>query len=190
MSESDERDLVFRVQRGDVEAFGELVRRHQSAVFNVAYRMTGNRHDAEDAAQETFLRAFRAFDRFDPERPLAPWLKRITANYCLNWLQSSRVKTTNVVADMQYPGQEAMTMDSYAQTKPLPEQMAINRETADQLRAAILQLPPHYRAVIELRHFQDLSYDEMAETLERSLNNVKSDLYRARKLLAEMIGNS
>jgi RNA polymerase sigma-70 factor (ECF subfamily) len=187
MSVAEDRDLVLRAQRGDVEAFGELVRRYQSAVFNVAYRMVGNRSDAEDAAQETFLKAFRAIERFDSERPLAPWLKRIATNHCLNWLQSSRMKTTNVVTDMHYPGQEADTMDRYAQAKPLPEQTIIRRETAEQIRAAILELPPHYRAVIELRHFQNLSYDEMADTLERPLSSVKSDLHRARQQLAEKL---
>jgi len=188
MSTADERDLVIRAQRGDVEAFGQLVRCHQSAVYNVAYRLTGNRQDAEDAAQEAFLKAFRAFDRFDPDRPLAPWLKRIAANLCLNWLQSSPVKTTSVVTDMQFPASEAdRTMDNFAQSRPLPEQLVMRRETAEQIRTAILQLPPHYRAVIELRHFQDLSYDEMAETLERPLSSVKSDLFRARKQLAEIL---
>lgn len=189
MSEADERDLVKRAQSGDIDAFGVLVRAHQSAVFNVAYRMIGSRHDAEDVAQEVFLRAFRAFGRFDPERPLRPWLKRIASNLSLNWLQSSQIRTTGVVTDMHFPGQDELTMDSFAQSKPLPEQALIRQETAAQLRAAILQLPPHYRAVIELRHFQNLSYDEMAETLERSLSNVKSDLYRARKRLAELLSN-
>ena len=189
MSVAEDRDLVLCAQRGDIEAFGELVRRYQSAVFNVAYRMVGNRSDAEDAAQETFLKAFRAIERFDVERPLAPWLKRITTNHCLNWLQSARAKTTSVVTDMHYPGQEAETMDRYAQSKPLPEQTIIRQETADRVRDAILELPPRYRAVIELRHFQNLSYDEMAETLNRSLSNVKSDLYRARKRLAEILNN-
>jgi RNA polymerase sigma-70 factor (ECF subfamily) len=182
MFAADERELVIRAQKGDVNAFGELVRRHQSAVYNVAYRMTGNRRDAEDAAQETFLKAFRAFDRFDPERPLAPWLKRIAANLCLNWLQSSPVQTTTVISDMQFPGGENDSMDSYAQKSPLPEQVLINRETADRLRTAILQLPP-----IELKHFQDLSYDEMAETLARPVSSVKSDLFRARRRLGEML---
>jgi RNA polymerase sigma-70 factor (ECF subfamily) len=187
MFAADDRDLILRAQRGDVDAFGELVRRYQSAVFNVAYRLVGNRSDAEDAAQETFLKAFRAIERFDLERPLAPWLKRITTNHCLNWLQTSRAKTTSVVTDMQFPGQETLTMDSYAQSKPLPEQTIISQETAEQIRTAIWQLPAHYRAVIELRHFQNLSYDEMAETLARSVSNVKSDLFRARKQLAEKL---
>jgi RNA polymerase sigma-70 factor (ECF subfamily) len=80
-------------------------------------------------------------------------------------------------------------MDSYAQSRPLPEQTVIRRETADQIRAAILQLSPHYRAVIELRHFQNLSYDEMVALLGRPLSSVKSDLFRARKQLAELLSN-
>jgi RNA polymerase sigma-70 factor (ECF subfamily) len=89
---------------------------------------------------------------------LANWCVLINRPFSMSPI---RAKTTNVVTDIHYPGQEPVTMDSSAQSRPLPEQTAISRETAERIRAAILQLPPQYRAVIELRHFQDLSYDEM-----------------------------
>lgn len=182
-----ERDLALRTQDGDAQAFAELVRRHQAAVFNVAYRMTGNRRDAEDVTQETFLRAYRAFYRFDPERPLAPWLKRIAVNQCLNRWESARVRLTTQAADVARPDEERVDLDRWAAPRPTPEQAVLSAEREQAVRDAIVQLPLYYRAVVELRHYQGLSYDQIAETLGRSLANVKSDLYRARKMLARLL---
>ena len=183
----DDRELALRTRRGDLAAFGELVRRYQAAVFNVAYRLLGNQSDAEDATQETFLRAFRAFHTFDLERPLAPWLKRIATNVCLNWLQSARIKPYVTEADMSSSESDAFTMDSWPHPQSNPEQELLIAESAAAIREAILRLPPHYRAAIELRHFQGQSYAEISESLGHSLSTVKSDLFRARKMLAKMM---
>lgn len=176
MSSTDDRGLALRVLQGDRTAFGEIVLRHQQAVFNAAYRVVGNVHDAEDAAQEAFIRAYRFFDRYDPERPLEPWLKRIAVNVCLNRLDGRRpiASLDNELAPASDPG-------------PGPEVQAVNQDRARRIRAELVRLPPRYRAVIELRHFQDLSYDEIARELRRPLSDVKSDLFRARKLLAERL---
>lgn len=180
-------ELIRRAQQGDRPAFGELIRRYQGAVFNVTLRMTGNRPDAEDAAQETFLRAFRAFDRFDPDQPPAPWLKRIAVNVCLNLFEARRIRPATTESDLARPGTDTPGLDHWSHPQPGPEQRLLHAEQAAQIHRAILALPPHYRAVIELRHFQELSYEEMAETLERSLPNVKSDLFRARRQLRQLL---
>jgi len=175
MPEND-RDLIQRLSRGDQDAFAELIRQTQSAVFNVAYRFLGNVHDAEDAAQETFLRAWRFFDKFNADRALAPWLKRICVNVCLN-----RLGTDHPLLPLD---------DELAQPpdpNPGPESVTAHRALEHRLRTELTGLPPRYRAVIELRHFQDCSYEEIAETLHRPLSDVKSDLYRARKLLADRL---
>jgi RNA polymerase sigma-70 factor, ECF subfamily len=192
--EATDRVLALRVTHGDAEAFGELVRRHQSAVFNVAYRLVGNRRDAEDMTQDVFIRAFRAFHTFDLERPLRPWLKQIATNTCLNWLESLRVRPETVAADLGQPDDETASLEewqaaSWQQDTPTPEQALSAEETAGQLRAAILRLPPRYRAVIELRHFQELNYEQIAAALGRPLSDVKSDLFRARKLLAQSLNH-
>ncbi len=152
------------------------MRRHQQAVFNAAYHMLGDVRDAEDAAQETFMRAFHFFGRYDPDRPLGPWLKRIAVNVSLNRLQAEK---------------PAGPLDEDAaplpDPNPGPEALAISRGRTDRIRAELLRLPPRYRAVIELRHFQDLSYEEIARELGCPLSDVKSDLFRARKLLAERL---
>ena len=184
---TEERDWLVRAQAGDATAFGRVVAAHQTAVFNVAYRMLGNRRDAEDATQEAFLRAFDALDRFDVERPFRPWIKQIVTNVCLNVLQSARSQRQFLATEMTRPGSDAVKMDDWQSKRPLPEQEVAAQLTAEQVRAAILQLPPSYRAVIELRHFQDLSYAEMAEILDKPLSTIKSDLFRARKMLGRLL---
>ena len=170
----DEHDLAQRAAQGDREAFGGLVNCHQAGVYNVAYRMLGECREAEDAAQETFLRAYRAIRRLDPQRPPEAWLKKIAVNVCLNRLE--RRETLTLDDETTVPAIE-----------PGPEAQTLEREQNRQVRVALLALPPRYRAAIELRHFQELSYAEMAETLERPLSDIKSDLFRARKLLAEIL---
>lgn len=187
MVQDDEPELLRRAQRGDEMAFAELVRRHQTAVYNVAYRLFGRRQDAEDAAQEAFLRGYQALDRFDVSRPFAPWMKRITANLCLNWLESERVRPQVTATDMAAADEAPGGLDGWAQQTATPEQLMVHQEQTARLRQAILQLPPTYRAVIEYRHFQEMSYDEIAELLARPLSSIKSDLFRARKMLAEML---
>jgi RNA polymerase sigma-70 factor (ECF subfamily) len=178
MSSAQERGLAMRAAQGDQEAFAEIVHSHQQAVFNVAYRLLGNVRDAEDAAQDAFLRAYQFFDKFDMERPLAPWLKRITTNVCLNRL-GAQTPVASLDEDLPPP----------LDPEPGPEAQISNRQLSNRIRAEILRLPPRYRAVIELRHFQDLRYDEIAQVLERPLSDVKSDLFRARKILAERLKN-
>jgi RNA polymerase sigma-70 factor (ECF subfamily) len=192
MTLTDEQMLLHQARQGDetsAAAYGELVRRYQTAVFNVAYRLLGRRVEAEDAAQEAFLRAYRALDRFDLERPFAPWIKRITTNLCLNWLDSAKVKPQILAAELSSE-KRTVSLDDWAHTAPSPEQTLVRAEQTTRLHEAIWALPPRYRVTIELRHFQELSYDEMAEVLERPLSSVKSDLFRARKLLAEKMKGS
>jgi RNA polymerase sigma-70 factor (ECF subfamily) len=176
MSSAPDSELARRAANGDQAAFAEIVRLYQQAVYNVAYRMMGNAHDAEDAAQDAFIRAYQFFDRFDSDRPLAPWLKRITVNVCLNRL-NARKPASSLDDDLPPP----------KDPHPGPEAQTADRQREERIRNELSELPPNYRAVIELRHFQDMSYDEIADTLKRSLSSVKSDLFRARKLLAERL---
>jgi RNA polymerase sigma-70 factor (ECF subfamily) len=175
--------LVAAARRGQPDAYGELVRRHQAAVYNVAYRLVGERQQALDLAQETFVRAYRALHSFDGERPFGPWVNRIAANVALSWLQRRRVPTVPLAgerADGAGDGAAELPLPDYAAE---PERVYLAGEAQERLRRAILALPPPYRAVIELRHFQDLSYEEIAAALGIPLSDVKSHLFRARRLL-------
>lgn len=177
MSDASDAELVVRVRAGDVQAFGELVRRYQSAVFNVCLRLAGERREAEDMAQEAFLRAYQRLETYDAARPFGPWIRRLAANLSLNRLQRK------VPEELPLHEEHAWT-PGYTE---LPEPAAIRLERTAAIRRAIRKLPPHYAAVIELRHYQGLSYADIAQTLSLPLSDVKSHLYRARKQLAELL---
>lgn len=170
--------LVHGSRMGDVDAYGELVSRYQSAVFNVCYRIFGERREAEDMTQETFIRAYSRLYSFDPARPFGPWIRKVAANLCFNRLRGSSPGVLPFDDELDRPGWER-EWD--------PEAKHIKVEQAAEIHAAILSLPAHQRAVIELRHYQELSYAEIAETLELPVSDVKSHLYRARKRLAERL---
>ena len=176
MTEPDERDLAERAARGDLEAFAALIRAHQAQVFNVALRMLGERREAEDATQDAFVRAFRSFGHFDLRLPPGPWLKKIAVNVCLDRLERRAERSL-----------DEETAQVQVDPAPAPSVRAEQDERTRRIRQELSRLPPRYRAAIELRHYQGLSYAEMAEALGRPLSDVKSDLFRARKLLAERL---
>lgn len=174
MNAPTDRDLILRAKRGENSAYGEIVTRHQTGVFNVCYRILHNRSDAEDLAQETFMRAYNQLDTFDIEREFAPWIRRVAANLCLNHIEAQKV--TIELSDEQD-----------ADKSQSPSQQVEVKERSEQIRNALASLPANYRIVIELRHYQEMSYDEIADELKIPLSDVKSNLFRARKLLAEKL---
>ncbi len=178
MTEHSDGHLVQRTLRGETEAYGMLVQQHQQSVFNVCYRLLGERGRAEDLAQETFIRAHQRLDTFDVERPFGPWIRRIAANLCLTHLNRKRPATQPLDDEATF---------SAAASSTNPERVQEQRERNQAIHRALLELPPHYRAVIELRHYQDMNYQEIADTLKLPLNTAKSHLFRARKLLAKVL---
>ena len=174
MDASTDRDLILRARRGVTEAYGELVTRHQTSVFNVCYRILHERGGAEDMTQETFIRAQDRLHTFDIERELAPWIRRVAANLCLNHLESQKVTTE-------------LDDERDADESQRPEAQTEVRERIEQIRSALASLPPQYRVVVELRHYHEMSYDEIAAELNIPLSDVKSHLFRARKILAEKL---
>jgi len=178
MSDASDAELVLRTRSGEVQSFGELVRRYQDSVFNVCYRLAGERREAEDLTQEAFLRAFRRLAAYDESRPFGPWMRRLAANLALNRLQRKTPTELPLEEEQEWSPGHAGEM---------PEPAAMQRERAAAVRRAIRDLPAHYRAVIELRHYQGMSYAEIAEALTMPLSDVKSHLYRARKQLAQAL---
>ncbi len=180
MPQDSDRQLVQRSLHGKMDAFGMLVQQHQGSVFNVCYRMLGERGLAEDLAQDTFIRAHQRLETFDIERPFGPWIRRIATNLCLNHLKRNRPITQ--------PLDDELTTSTRT-TSSNPEIAHLQLERSQTIRQALSELPPHYRAVIELRHYQDMDYQEIADTLKLPLNTAKSHLFRARKLLAKKLEN-
>jgi RNA polymerase sigma-70 factor (ECF subfamily) len=174
MSALPDRELIQRARRGDAEAYGELVLRHQTSVFNVCYRILHERAEAEDMSQETFLRARERLELFDEERPFGPWIRRVAANVCLNHLEAQKQTAE-------------WNEERDADESQRPEMRVEARERSEQIRRALASLPARYRVVVELRHYQELSYEEIAAELKIPLSDVKSHLFRARKMLAEKL---
>lgn len=178
MADSSDRDLVNQTLQGDLEAYGALVREYQTSVFNVCWRILGNRRDAEDLTQDAFLRGYHHLERFDRERPFGPWIRALAANLCYNHLNQRSPPSMPLYDEHDQP-----------EKKPpeTPEEKLIKAEKRERIYEALWKLPPHHRIAIELRHFQNLSYKEMAVELDLPLNTVRSHLHRARNKLAELL---
>jgi len=142
-------------------------------VYNIALRITGDPDAASDCAQEAFIRAFKALHQYDPAQPFAPWIFRIVTNVSLNHVQRWHAHQTPVE---ELP-------DSAEPEDSGPEASALRREAVTEVVAAMSELPPAYRAALTLRHMQQLSYQEVADTLGIPLGTVKTHLHRARAAL-------
>lgn len=185
-NEPDERSLITRTLAGDDDAFAVLVQLHQTTVYNIAYRMVGQRDVAQSLAQETFLRAFKALDTFDLNRPFGPWLYRIGTNLSINWIKRARLPTVSIESPSRLDEAEPEPLD-IPDSSAEPAARFAQTEIQAELRRAIASLPVDYRAVIELRHFQELNYEEIANTLNLPVGTVKTRLFRARRMLRDRL---
>jgi RNA polymerase sigma-70 factor (ECF subfamily) len=170
----DEQEWVARALAGEMTAFERLVERYQKAVYNLAYRMLGNASDAEDAAQETFLRAYASLGSYQATRKFGTWLLSITSHWCIDRLRRRKVVSLEALADVSLLGG---TTDG-------PEREALAREHEREVRGWLAELPEAYRLALVLRYWHDLSYTEIAEVTGLPLSTVRMRLFRARRLLA------
>lgn len=179
----EDAELTRRCLAGDERAYRDLVERYRRPVYTLARRMVRSAEDAEDVAQETFVRMFRALDRYDPARPFAAWLFTIATRLCIDHLRRRRVQPVSLTREDSESG-ESRELD-IEDTLPGPEELAARSEEERGTRDLIEGLPEHYRVVVVLRHQQDLSYEEIAEALSLPLGTVKARIHRARALLKE-----
>ncbi len=171
---SDE-DLILRAQRGDTAAFGDLVRRHQDRVFNLAYRMTSDRDMAADVTQDAFLRAFRALPKLRETQRFSSWLLKIVSNLSLDAVQAKSTVSLDALLE---------DGDEYLPISSSDPEGALDSVIADEAIAAALdKVAPVYRQVLVLRHIEDLPYEKIAEILDLPLGTVKTRLFRGREQL-------
>jgi RNA polymerase sigma-70 factor (ECF subfamily) len=173
----NEKDWIARARRGDDEAFTRLVDAYQRPVFNVCYRMLGDPAEAEDAAQETFIRAYTRLDSYDPKRKFSSWLLAIASHHCIDRLRRRRF---SLVSWDDLPPWRWLP-----DPQPQPEEVALRHETQRRVQELLEKLPPDYRAAIILRYWHELSYEEIAEALDSTLPAIKSRLFRARQMMAQ-----
>lgn len=174
--EVSEAELVKDAQSGDRNAFSELVRMHARGVFNVVYRMCGDELIAEDAAQETFIRAWQNLSSYRPQTPLRNWLYRIAFNAGMDMLRKEKRILPNAIEDLNLnDGQPGL------------EFQASQQERTQLVQKAILSLPDASRAVLVLREYEEMSYQEISSTLDIPVGTVMSRLNYARKLLKDKL---
>jgi RNA polymerase sigma-70 factor (ECF subfamily) len=172
----NETELVFRAKNGERDAFSDLVCLHAQGVRNVIYRMCGNAHIAEDAAQETFIQAWLHLPSFRPQTSLRNWLYRIAVNAAMDMLRKEKRILPGALEDL-----------NLSDPQPGPEVVAFQEERTALIQKAILSLPEACRAVLVLREYEGFSYQEIAEALEIPMGTVMSRLNYARKLLREKL---
>lgn len=179
---NDELAWVLQAQQGNDEAFTRLVGEHQTHVYNLCYRMLGEPEFAEEAAQETFLRAHQNLHRFDQSRSFATWLLSIGAHYCIDQLRRRRLS----VFSMDEEGDDGTVFEVADPASPDPEAESVKREDRDRLHLILRDLDDTDRAAVILRYWYDYSEIEIAESLRLTVSAVKSRLHRSRRALAGM----
>jgi len=175
-SADQDRLAVQAALRGDQAAFADLVTRYQTAVYNMAYRMLGDPTEAEDAAQEVFVRAWNQLHTFQQDRRFSTWLLSIASHHAIDVLR--RRKPVAPLDDV------ALYVES---EEPAPEELALQGEQRDMVKKMLNTLPEKYRSVTVLRYYNDLSYDEIAHMTGLTESAVKTQLHRARRMLAEQL---
>jgi len=179
LADADDRTLVAAFQTGDRVAFDVIVVRHRRPVYQICYRFVNNHEDASDLAQDVFVRAFKGLIRFKGDASLATWLYRVAVNTCLNRVAAKKPVTT--------PLEVAAQVDGHA-VSPLDE--LLRHERADEVRAAIEQLPPKQKATLLLRVYQECSHEEIATALGSSVGAVKANFFHALKNLKRTLERS
>lgn len=175
----EEQIWLEQARRGNKEAFGMLIEAYQAPVFNLAYRMLGNADEAEQAAQEAFIRAWTRLDSYDPAHKFSTWLLSITSNYCVDQLRKRRAQLLSL--DGPLPVHPALMSESASG----PEAQVADGEQEEYVQNLLGTLPADYRQAVVLRYWYDMSYDEIAEVMDTTVSAIKSRLFRARRQLAE-----
>jgi len=177
---TNEAEWIQLAQEGDQVAFGRLVMAYQTPVYNLAYRMLGNAAEAEEAAQETFLRVYTHLRSYDRQRSFRSWLLSIASHYCIDRLRRRRITWLPLEDEIAVPTR-------LASDSPNPEAVVMRREQEERIQQLLAALSPTDRAAITLRYWYDCSYEEIAEALDLTVSAVKSRLHRARRALAQMM---
>jgi RNA polymerase sigma-70 factor, ECF subfamily len=174
-----EQALIQAARNGDKKAFGQLLRRHQKRLFRFVLGLTGSFDQAEDIVQDAFVKAYQALDTFEMGRDFYPWLSTIARNRALNLI--AREERKESLDKIQEQGFDTASND------PGPLAQVISSENQQRFYAALKKLPEQFRVVFVLRHFEELSYDEIAKQLKIAPGTVDSRLFRARQLLVEAL---
>ena len=178
-------ELVWleQARRGSKKAFGQLVEAYKGPVFNLAYRMLSNAGEAEEAAQEVFIRAYTRLDTYNPNHKFSTWILSIASNYCIDLLRKRRALLLSI--DEPLPPHPALMSDR----SKGPEAQSMMNEQQKLVQDLLASLPAEYREAVVLRYWHEMSYEEIAEVMNTTVSAIKSRLFRARRQLADVYQN-
>lgn len=182
-----EHALIQRCKNGDVGAFDELFKRYEKRVFNCAFHICGNYHDASDITQEAFIRVFNSVQTFRGDANFLTWIYRIVTNVYLDERKKSKAHRQTSLDEYIELDENSVTRQ-IVDSNPLPAEIFESKERAEIVQTAINALPEYQRIIVTLYHIDSLSYDEIADVLQLPIGTVKSRLNRARLALAEILG--
>ena len=185
MNNADDLLLINKFKNGDTSAFGEIVLNYQDKIYNLCRHMLGNAADAEDAAQDVFLKAYQALPKFQPDASLYTWLYRIATNTCID-----RKRKPVFESLFGNAGEGEQLVHDRASDAPSPEKLYQSKQIDQALQRCLGKLSLKLRAIIVLKEVEELSYEEMAEALDISLGTVKSRIARAREELQKCMKNN
>lgn len=175
----EEKIWLDQARNGDKVAFGKLVDAYQRPVYNLAYRMLSNPGEAEEAAQEAFIRAYTRLDTYDPSYKFSTWLLSITSNYCIDLIRKRRALLLSI--DEPLPPHPSL----HTGRAKGPEARMMQDERQQLVQSLLETLPPDYRQAVVLHYWHDMPYQQIADVMDTTVSAVKSRLFRARRKLAE-----
>lgn len=182
-------NLVRRaVENSDQKAYAELMARYRDSVYFMLLKMVNNKDDAEDLTIEAFGKAFKRLEQYTPTYAFSTWLFKIATNNCIDFIRRKRANTFSI--DSPLTGDDGDDMNIELRSSGLdPEENMIKRQKEKLMRDVVDKLKPRYRQLVEMRYFQELSYEEIAEQLDLPLGTVKAQLFRAREFLYQIVKN-
>ena len=176
------------VKKGDQKAFAELMGRYRDSVYFMLLKMVGNKDDADDLTIEAFGKAFKRLDQYTPNFAFSTWLFKIATNNCIDFIRKKKNNTFSI--DKPFENEEGGEMGMTLRSDFLdPEEKMQKKEKINMMHDVVDKLKPRYRQLVEMRYFEELSYEEIAEKLELPLGTVKAQLFRARELLLNIMKN-
>lgn len=180
----DDLLLVKRAKQDDPKAYETLLKKYRKSVYYMLLKMVNNADDAEDLTQEAFAKAFNSLAKFDSKYAFSTWLFRIATNNCIDFIRKKRIQTVSI--DTPYENDEGDSMSFDLPDPNLsPDDLMLKKQRKEYLGKAVERLPAKYKRLVQLRYFQELSYEEVAQELELPLGTVKAQLFRARELLSQ-----
>lgn len=184
----DDLEIVELAKQGSEAAYSKLLKKYRKSVYYMLLKMVNNPDDAEDLTQEAFAKAFSSLEKFDPRYAFSTWLFRIATNNCIDYIRKKRIQTISI--DTPYENEDGDSMSFDIRDPDLtPSEVMLKEQRKEYLQMAVERLPLKYQKLVDLRYFQELSYEEVSKELELPLGTVKAQLFRARELLNQELSH-